>query len=42
VVALTMILIERIQFHLPKMKITIPPAEILEFKEALIFALLAC
>jgi anhydro-N-acetylmuramic acid kinase len=42
VVALTMILIERIQFHLPEMKITIPPAEILEFKEALIFALLAC
>jgi anhydro-N-acetylmuramic acid kinase len=32
-------LIERIQFHLPEMKITIPPAEILEFKE-LIFALL--
>ncbi len=33
-------LIERIQFHLPEMKITIPSAEILEFKEALIFALL--
>ena len=33
-------LIERIQFHLPEIKITIPPAEILEFKEALIFALL--
>jgi anhydro-N-acetylmuramic acid kinase len=32
-------LIERIQFHLPEMKITIPSAEILEFKEALIFAL---
>lgn len=33
-------LIERIQFHLPKIKIIIPSAEILEFKEALIFALL--
>ncbi len=33
-------LIERIQFHLPEMKILIPSAEILEFKEALIFALL--
>lgn len=33
-------LIERIQFHLPKMKIIIPERKILEFKEALIFALL--
>ncbi len=33
-------LIERIQSCLPKMKIVIPPAKILEFKEALIFALL--
>lgn len=33
-------LIERIQFHLPEMKIIIPSAKILEFKEALIFALL--
>lgn len=33
-------LIERIQFYLPKMKIIIPSAKILEFKEALIFALL--
>ena len=33
-------LIERIQHHLPKMKIIIPSAKILEFKEALIFALL--
>ena len=33
-------LVERIQFHLPEIKITIPAAEILEFKEALIFALL--
>ena len=33
-------LMERIQFHLPKMKIIIPSAKILEFKEALIFALL--
>lgn len=33
-------LIERIQHHLPEMKIIIPPAKILEFKEALIFALL--
>ena len=33
-------LIERIQSHLPEMKIIIPSAEILEFKEALIFALL--
>jgi anhydro-N-acetylmuramic acid kinase len=33
-------LIERIQNHLPEMKIIIPSAKILEFKEALIFALL--
>lgn len=33
-------LIERIQYHLPKMKIIIPGAKILEFKEALIFGLL--
>jgi anhydro-N-acetylmuramic acid kinase len=33
-------LIERIQFHLPSIKIIIPDNEILEFKEAVIFALL--
>lgn len=33
-------LIERIQFHLPEMEIIIPSNKILEFKEALIFALL--
>jgi anhydro-N-acetylmuramic acid kinase len=33
-------LIERIQFHLPEMEIIIPSSKILEFKEALIFALL--
>ena len=33
-------LIERIQYHLPEMKIIIPSDKILEFKEALIFALL--
>ena len=33
-------LIERIQYHLPEMKIIIPSHKILEFKEALIFALL--
>jgi len=33
-------LIEKIQFHLPQMQIIIPDAKILEFKEALIFALL--
>jgi len=33
-------LIERIQFHLPEMDIVIPSKKILEFKEALIFALL--
>ena len=33
-------LIERIQFYLPEMTIIIPPKKILEFKEALIFALL--
>jgi anhydro-N-acetylmuramic acid kinase len=38
--AYNIFLIDRIQFHLPKMTIIIPPAKILEFKEALIFALL--
>lgn len=33
-------LIERIQFHLPEMQIIIPDKKIIEFKEALIFALL--
>ncbi|MDI6034567.1 anhydro-N-acetylmuramic acid kinase [Flavobacterium sp. LB2P84] len=33
-------LIERIQYNLPQIKIIIPSAKILEFKEALIFALL--
>jgi anhydro-N-acetylmuramic acid kinase len=33
-------LIERMQFHLPKMEIIIPDTNTLEFKEALIFALL--
>jgi anhydro-N-acetylmuramic acid kinase len=33
-------LIERIQFHLPSIKIIIPENTILEFKEAVIFALL--
>lgn len=33
-------LIERIQFYLPELKIIIPEKKILEFKEALIFALL--
>ncbi|MNS02596.1 Anhydro-N-acetylmuramic acid kinase [compost metagenome] len=33
-------LIERVQSYLPEMKIIIPEAKILEFKEALIFALL--
>lgn len=33
-------LVERIQLHLPKMEIIIPSSKILEFKEALIFALL--
>ncbi|PZX91902.1 anhydro-N-acetylmuramic acid kinase [Flavobacterium aquariorum] len=33
-------LIERIQFHLPEMNVIIPSKKILEFKEALIFALL--
>ena len=33
-------IIERIQFYLPEMEIIIPSAKILEFKEALIFALL--
>jgi anhydro-N-acetylmuramic acid kinase len=32
--------IERVQSHLPEIKIIIPAAKILEFKEALIFALL--
>lgn len=33
-------LIERMQFHLPEIKIEIPDAKTIEFKEALIFALL--
>ncbi|MFC7772246.1 anhydro-N-acetylmuramic acid kinase [Flavobacterium sp. GCM10027622] len=33
-------LIERMQFHLPEMQIQIPNRKIIEFKEALIFALL--
>lgn len=33
-------LIERVQYHLPEMTIIIPSTKILEFKEALIFALL--
>lgn len=33
-------LMERIQFHLPKMELIIPETTILEYKEALIFALL--
>ena len=33
-------LIERMQFHLPKMEIILPDTNTLEFKEALIFALL--
>ena len=33
-------LIERMQFHLPEMQIQIPSRKIIEFKEALIFALL--
>lgn len=33
-------LIERLQFHLPQMDIVIPDVKIIEFKEALIFALL--
>ena len=33
-------LIERIQYHLPEIKVIIPSLKILEFKEALIFALL--
>lgn len=33
-------LIERMQFHLPEMEVEIPNAKIIEFKEALIFALL--
>ncbi len=33
-------IIERIQYNLPKMKIIIPSSKILEYKEALIFALL--
>jgi anhydro-N-acetylmuramic acid kinase len=38
--AYNVFLIERIQFYLPKMQIIIPEKKILEFKEALIFALL--
>lgn len=38
--AYNIFLIERMQFHLPTMKLIIPDAELLEFKEALIFALL--
>ena len=33
-------LIERMQFHLPNIKIKIPDTKTIEFKEALIFALL--
>jgi anhydro-N-acetylmuramic acid kinase len=33
-------LIERIQYHLPQLKIMIPDKKTIEFKEALIFALL--
>jgi anhydro-N-acetylmuramic acid kinase len=33
-------LIQRMQFHLPKIQIIIPDSKTLEFKEALIFALL--
>ena len=33
-------LIERMQFHLPKLEIIIPEQKTIEFKEALIFALL--
>ncbi|MDR6846279.1 anhydro-N-acetylmuramic acid kinase [Flavobacterium granuli] len=33
-------LIERVQFHMPEMDVIIPSKKILEFKEALIFALL--
>lgn len=33
-------LLQRIQFHLPEMQIVVPDNKILEFKEALIFALL--
>ena len=33
-------LMERIQFHLPEMEIEIPDTKLIEFKEALIFALL--
>lgn len=38
--AYNVFLMERIQFYLPQMKIIIPSKKILEFKEALIFALL--
>jgi anhydro-N-acetylmuramic acid kinase len=38
--AYNIFLIERMQFHLPTMKLIIPDSELLEFKEALIFALL--
>lgn len=38
--AYNVFLIQRIQFYLPQMKLIIPTVKILEFKEALIFALL--
>ncbi len=38
--AYNIFLIERMQFHLSTMKLIIPDSELLEFKEALIFALL--
>ncbi|MFT3795245.1 anhydro-N-acetylmuramic acid kinase [Flavobacterium sp.] len=38
--AYNIFLVERMRFHLPDMPIIIPDAKILEFKEALIFALL--
>lgn len=38
--AYNIFLMERIKFHLPQMQIIIPDAKILEYKEALIFALL--
>lgn len=38
--AYNIFLLERIKFFLPKMEIVVPPAKLLEFKEALIFGLL--